>query len=305
MGKSAIDGAKRGNFFWVDPQMPVVIGIDTADGPEHPLYDVTERHRKLDPAMVANIKHYGVIQHITVRKEADGRLVVVAGRRRVLHARAAAAEQADAGEICVQIPCVVEKDSDGQLMGIMASENEHRRDDGSLAKAQKAAKMMRVGGCSEDEAAVAFGVTRATMKTWLRLLEADPKLHKAIDAGRVSESVAAKLAALPRADQAPMLEEVIAEAAANPSGTGKVTQGAARAKVNAKAGRAENVGINSRKVLKSLRDEYTGAGDGDDEYAAGVRDALTLVLGDLPLTGKLAKSAKKSAAKLEREAARE
>lgn len=304
MGKSAIEGAKRGNYFWVEPDRLIIIGIDTKDGPEHPLYDVTERHLNLDPALVANIKHYGIINPVKFRKETDDRgnerLVVIAGRRRVLHARQAVKEQRKAGEMELAVPCIPEKDGDGVLMGIMASENEHRRDDDILTKAKKAAKMMRTGGLDEDEVAVAFGVAKNTIKNWLRLLEADPKLHKAIDSGKVSESAAAKLAALPRTEQAPALEEAIEEAAKN--GGGKVTQQAARAKANAKSGRTENVGINSRKVLKKLRDEYTGEGDGDEEYAAGVRDALNLVLGDQAVTGKLIKDAKKFAKKFENEA---
>lgn len=299
--KSAID-AKRGNFFWMNPHDIVVIGIDTKDGPEHPLYDVTERHRNLDPNMVANIRTYGVINAVKVRKEPDGTVVAVAGRRRVLHARVAHTEMKKAGEVPVLVPCIPEKDTDGVMMGIMASENEHRADDSIITKAQKAAKMLRFGN-GEAEVAVAFGVDKNTIKGWLRLLEADPKLHKAIDAGKVSESAAAKLAAVPRTEQAAALDEAIEEA--KKSGAGKVTQAQARATANRKVGRAENVGINSRKVLKKLREEYTGEGDGDDAYAAGVRDALNLVLGDAPITGKFGEQLVKNATKFAKKIAAE
>lgn len=298
MGKSAIDNAKRGNYFMCEPARLVVIGIDTPDGVDHPLYDVTEHHRVLDAAMVANIRTYGVIQPITVRKEGD-QLIVVAGRRRVLHAREAAKLQKKAGEVQVLVPCLVERDTDDVLMGIMNSENEHRRAGDSIQrKASRAARQLRLGS-DEDQVCVTFGIAKNTLRNWMRLLEADRAVLKAVDDGKMSESAAAKIAALPRPKQREAAELVVAEA--GKAGKGKVSQQAARAAVNLASGRAENVGLNSRRVLKRVRDEYNGVNpDGNKDYDAGVLDALNLVLGDQEVKGEIKKIATRIAKKMQR-----
>ncbi len=304
MGKTAIEGARRGTVFYVDPNILVIIGIDTDDGPEHPLWDVTARTTEIERPMVDNIKTYGVFENILAVKEADGRLVVDDGRRRILHARIARKEQERAGEVLVEVPVVLIRGDDATKMGIMISANEHRRGDDPITKAQKAARAMRLTGKSEAEAAADFGVTTQTLKTWLRLLEADPRVKKAVTEGVISDTAAGHLAKLPKPEQAAALVGAVETAKAD--GHKRVTVDRARAVANKTAGREENVGISSRKVLKQLRATYQEEppqGKEEAIYAQGVLDTLAIVLGDDKPTGDVVKRAKKIAKKLEREAA--
>ena len=73
MSKQALEG-QRLNAFGMDPDKLTIIGLDTDDGPEHPLYD--ERVRlPLDESFVKNVKVYGVIEDVIVCKDADGRVL--------------------------------------------------------------------------------------------------------------------------------------------------------------------------------------------------------------------------------------
>jgi ParB family chromosome partitioning protein len=87
---------RRLNAFAVDPDNLIIIGLDTDDGPEHPLYD--ERVKlPLDESTVLNIMAIGVKEPVLVRKT-DGNPEVVDGRRRTMHAREANRRLRELGE---------------------------------------------------------------------------------------------------------------------------------------------------------------------------------------------------------------
>jgi len=211
MTKSAIDAPRR-NAFSVDPEDLVVIGIDTQDGTEHPLYD--ERvHLPMDESLVRNIMVYGVIQAITVRKD-GGAVEVVAGRRRVLHAREANRRLVAEGKEPVVVPVLApRRGSDHELFGVALSENEQRRGDDILVKAAKAARYMEMSGHDEDTCAITFGVTPQTIGNWLKLLDLGKPVQKMVTSGQISATAAAKLASLPRKEQAEEAEKMIADGA--------------------------------------------------------------------------------------------
>src|SRR3989337_1776752 len=104
MSKSAID-APRANLFLVDPDDLVVIGLDTNAKSlnDHYLFDATVRE-PIDETLVASIMTHGIIQPITVQKDGD-KILVVAGRRRVRHAREANVRLKKAGAPPVSVPC--------------------------------------------------------------------------------------------------------------------------------------------------------------------------------------------------------
>lgn len=144
-------GGKNQDGFTLPPRSCYVIGVDTEDGPEHPLYsqravDLSEGRAEWDMRMLRSIHTHGVKQAILVRLytvpeddqawPADLRErtvhVVVAGRHRVLHGRRVVEEKFRAGEIGHpdnwQIKCSLElAKSDRDLVSIMADENVCRR----------------------------------------------------------------------------------------------------------------------------------------------------------------------------------
>lgn len=277
MAKQALPG-KRGNYFHMEPEDVCVIGHDTDDGPEHPLYDERVKH-PLDEGMIVNIMYQGVLEPILIRK--DGEVPeVVAGRRRTLHAREANRRLREQGKATVKIPAIARKGSDKDMAGIMISENEIRRDDGPLAKARKAAWLEDQGNDAE-EIAVIFGVTPQAVKNWLALRECDDVVLQAVEDGLLSATAAAKLAKLDRKAQRASWREMQAEG-------GKATVKAAEAKTREKKGgsKGEKGGTATVSLApgkRRIQAVLAAAQDGGGLEPSVVR-ALRWVLGEMDST---------------------
>jgi ParB family chromosome partitioning protein len=210
MGKSALD-AKRLNAFLMDPDELTVVGLDTDDGPEHPLYD--ERvHLPLDQGLVDNITSLGVLETVLVRKNGD-RVEVVDGRRRVLHAREANKQNKFKGDDRISVPLTIRRETEQSgFLGVIISANRHRHDDNPLLSAKKAGRLINMGK-TEDDAARYFGVSRVAIGQWLKLLDLAPKVQRAIEQGKIAASAAATLVDMTHAEQEAKLEELIAAGA--------------------------------------------------------------------------------------------
>lgn len=222
--KQSLD-AKRANMFMFDPANLTIVGLDTTDGPEHPLYD--ERiNLPLDEAMVKNVMALGILEPVGVRKNGD-KVEVVFGRQRVRWAREANARFAKDGRQAMNVPVVVRRGDDSEHLGVLISENEVRQDDGPLQKARKAQKYTALGK-TNDEAATAFGVTGQCVRNWLALIDLDGAVQKAVENGTISASAASKFAGLDREAQ----KRALAELEAQPKPTGKKAAKAAKANTN-------------------------------------------------------------------------
>lgn len=205
---------------YVDPASLTIIGLDTEDGPEHPLYD-KRAFWDVNKALVANILVYGILDPVRVRKDA-GRLLVVEGRQRVKAAREAAARSDLAGEFAVRVPTWESVGDDKRMAGIMISANEQRTADTALDRAFKAARLLDMLG-DEDEVCNAFGRSKTTIRNWLSLAAADPTIHEAIRNKTLSTQAGVELSRLPREDQAAQLK-LLSKAMTG----GRITEAAAK-----------------------------------------------------------------------------
>lgn len=209
--RAALDG-KRLNAFAMDPNDLVVIGLDTEDGPEHYLWD--ERVKlPLDEPLARNIMVHGVIHNVTVTKDGD-RVLVVAGRQRVRSAREANIRLEREGKATILVPVTVRRGEDADLAGVFVSENENRRPDTPLAKAQKAQRLLNMGR-PEEQVAVDMGLKLPHLKQLLKLMELAPEVRKAVNADRLSASAALELHGMPRDKQKAKLDGLLAAPAAN------------------------------------------------------------------------------------------
>ena len=212
------EGFSRGNTFFAPPEELFLVGID--DKKEHFLKDVDKIRHKLDEGMVRNIMYNGVIEAVIVVQEGD-RGIVIAGRRRVLHAREANRRLVAEGLQPLKVEIKVKRGSNSKLYGIFISENEHRQSDTLLGKAKKAEKM-RDYSASEEEIAVTFGVSEQTIGNWKKLLELDERVLKLVELSHLSPSAALKLHGLAPDEQWKQAEAVVEAAAKSgkkPSGT--------------------------------------------------------------------------------------
>jgi ParB family chromosome partitioning protein len=276
MGKSAID-AKRVNGFALDPNDITIIGLDTDDGPDHPLFDERIKLPVNEP-LALNIRVNGVIEPVQCRKNGDT-IEVVNGRQRVRAARLANEMNRKEGLEPILVTVVLRRGADESMMGVMISANELRQADVMATKLKKLERFMSIGR-SEEGAAIAFGVSVATIKQWLALMEAGPEVKKAFAAGLLSATAAAKLAAIPRAEQA----DAVAEATKD----GKATvQAAQRATKTAKAAAdgetaSETVVPPQKRLLKrlvkngALKELREGP-----KFEDGFRSAIQWMLGEM------------------------
>ena len=211
MAKNSIDayGASgKTNQLLFDPEHLVLVVDETS-----PLYD--ERvHLPVSEALVLNIMHQGVIQPVVICKNPEsGAVEVAAGRQRVKAAREANRRLKAKGCEPVQVPAVVRRaGKPGDMAGVMVSENEIREADTPLGRAEKMRRLMEFGK-GEEDLAVLFGCSVATVKSTLALLDCTAAVRKAVDAGQINVSHARALAKLPPEGQRAKVDELKAVAA--------------------------------------------------------------------------------------------
>lgn len=208
--KKTLKGTRK-NMWNMDPNDLVIVGLDTDHGPDdHPLYD--ERILlDLEEAFILNIKRYGVIEPVIVRKNGDVP-EVVDGRQRVRAAREARKRLMEEGaSVPLTIPVIPQRAENLTVMGVMVSLNEQRQADGMVRRARKLERMLQMGA-TDDDAAIAFGVTKVTIRNWKKLLDCAPEVLKAVENNELPASAAADLSVLTREDQAKKLEELRKEA---------------------------------------------------------------------------------------------
>ncbi len=208
-GTQLIADAQRRPAFKVDPDTVVIVGLDTDDGPEHPLWD-KRIHLPLDPAMQASIDDKGVIQAVRGAVEA-GVTYITAGRQRIRNAREVNKRRRALGLDIVLVDIIAERMGDVERQAeISAIENEIRRDTSALEKAEEAQRRIDRGQ-PVARIALAFGVSVPTVQAWLKTNGLALTVKKAIEAGAVTVTAASKWADLARADQIAALELAVAE----------------------------------------------------------------------------------------------
>lgn len=212
--------ASRSSYFWLDANAITIIGLDTDDGPEHLLYDASILE-PLDPELAENIRKRGVKNPVWVWKDGEA-TILVAGRDRVRTVRAI--NLGDAGIAIgdkepMKVPAIVQKGSLEEMHELMVLENACRRNLDPIARAKLVRSSLDRFG--KQRTAEIFGKSQGTIDNWLLPLDASADVQKLVSSGEVSQSAAAALADLPRAEQKAVADEIKAK-------DGKVTAKAVR-----------------------------------------------------------------------------
>jgi ParB family transcriptional regulator, chromosome partitioning protein len=254
MAKTAFD-AQRANIYQLDPNVVVIIGLDTPHGPEHVLYDA----RILEPlreATVLDMMKRGVVTPIVVRKDGSD-AVVIDGRRRVMHAREANRRLAELGQPLIRVPAgSPRRGTDTDHFETLVVLNEHREADGPLNRARKAVTLLNRGR-TEEEVAQLFAVSVPTLKNLLSLLDLSPEAQQAFSLKEIGLTEAYSLARQSRDDQVRTLEN--------------------RPKTAARVARKR--GPSRAELLKQIKAVQAKPAS---EYNEGVIQALQFAIGDVP-----------------------
>lgn len=203
---------KRASLWKYSPNDLVIVGLDAIHdyGETHHLFDPESNAHdaESDEAMIANVRCYGVIEPVVIERDGPFNLVVD-GRTRTRWARIAAAHQAKAGEVVLEVPCIVRAGDAADMYGVSRAANNGRRpEDSPMAKARQIQRMMDFGK-SIQEAAVRQSIGLTEAKKLHALLSLDPKVQRAVERG-MAVSAAAPLAKFPRSEQVAKLEQLTA-----------------------------------------------------------------------------------------------
>lgn len=216
-----------------------------------PLYD-PRVHLPPDEAMVLNIMHQGVFQPIIVAKNPEtGAAEVVAGRQRVKAAREANVRLRAKGCEPILVPGVIRRGGGADLAGVMVGENELRRDDTPLGRAEKMRRLSDLGR-TEDMLAVLFGCNAQTVRNTLALLDCCAAVKSAVEAKKINVGHALKLSKLEVSEQREKLGELL-EAGAGLNGHAKARKQAATLTKRGGAGQ-----MRRRAEIEAERDSASG-----------------------------------------------
>lgn len=243
--RDSLNAKGKRDAYMFDPDDLVIVTDEKS-----PLYD-DRVELPLDESLVLNIMFapdgtpQGVLEPVNgMRNSETGKVEIIDGRQRVKAAREANKRLRKAGLEPVWVPCMLKRTNGHGAMGMLISSNEHRQDDSPLGKAKKAQRYMDLGR-SEAEVATLFGISAASVKNMLSLLDAPAAVRNAVEAGKISTSDGYKLAKLEPAEAKEKVAELVEHAPRTP---GKRRSG------NAKKAREIVTGNKEIKISKKAED---------------------------------------------------
>lgn len=134
--------------------------------------------------LAESIRHIGIIQPITLRMEADGTYMIIAGERRYRAAAMAGLKS---------VPAYVRKVSDDAVMEMALIENIQRDDLNDIEIALAYQQLMTRNGLKQEEVATRVGKSRTTVANFVRLLRLPAEVQLALKDRRLSNGHARAL----------------------------------------------------------------------------------------------------------------
>lgn len=144
----------------------------------------------------------GVVQPISVRRNADGDYELIAGERRLRAARLAGLRR---------VPCILHKVDDTTAAFYAVIENLQRSDLTIFEEAESIRMLIEQYNLTRTETAVRLGLAQSTLSNKLRLLQLSPELQEKITGAHLTERHARALLRLPPEKRGDALNRIIAE----------------------------------------------------------------------------------------------
>jgi len=241
-GTQAIEAPRGVTTFKIRPEDITVITDE-----KHELFD----ERVYEPAnaeLAHSLDAHGNENPVILWKDGN-RLVLVAGRRRVKAALLVREWRHKNGEPEFFLKAFVKSGTVHEMQRIMFSENAHRKDLEPLQRAKQMHRALTRFGWNVDELAAAFACSTATVKTNLKLIDADTVVQEAVENKDISAATASKLTDLPREKQ----KETLATMKKEGMTKGVKAERAVEAAKNGKPMPTKN-GIKKMRSRKQLED---------------------------------------------------
>lgn len=147
-----------------------------------------------------SIATLGLIQPITVRKEADGKYIIISGERRWRASKLAGKST---------IPAYVRDVDDKELHEMALVENIQRQDLNAMEIAISLQRLIDECGVTQETVAQRVGKKRSTVANYLRLIQMCPEVQMALKGNLITMGHAKAIAAAPEEAQPSLVKKVI------------------------------------------------------------------------------------------------
>ena len=274
MSNNRADDAPRKEVKMYDPNVVVIIGLDTDDGPSHPLFDGESNETPVLEADVLFTYEHGVLQPVSCKRDGD-KLLVVYGRGRTRQLREANKRRIANGLQPWFLPVQIVKGDAVKMLALKHGENSHRRELNPMARARAAYELSQQ--MPEEKAAVIMGLRVQQFRNVIKLLDLAPAVAKAVTKGELSASAATELTSLSEVDQIAKLAELASTGS-------KPTIRDVKAKVSEANGKKIVISVGDKKTQRRLLSyvQNLSHGNASEKTLAwweGVEETLKLVLG--------------------------
>jgi ParB/RepB/Spo0J family partition protein len=218
-------GEKQINGNSCSPDKILIVGLDTEDGPEHPLYDGPANTAPVNQGLVNVMLQEGFVGTITVRKTPRG-FEAVDGRQRIKACREAWKQCKDAAKRdLLKIKLVYENGDAKTLLAMSGMLNEHRREVNDIDRANLAARLRNTGKTLDEVGVILDGRSGQHVANLIKLLDLVPELQDKVRTGELGVTAALALAKKSPEKQKETLKAAIAAkqvAEQNVAKTGKM-----------------------------------------------------------------------------------
>ena len=147
-----------------------------------------------------SIATLGLIQPITVRREADGKYIIISGERRWRASRLAGRKT---------IPAYVREADDKELHEMALVENIQRQDLNAMEIAISLQRLIDECGVTQETVAQRVGKKRSTIANYLRLMQLSPEVQAALKANLITMGHAKAIAGVEVEQQPQIVKKVI------------------------------------------------------------------------------------------------
>ncbi len=147
-----------------------------------------------------SIATLGLIQPITVRKEENGKYIIISGERRWRASKLAGRKT---------IAAYIREADDKELHEMALVENIQRQDLNAMEIAISLQRLIDECGVTQETVAQRVGKKRSTVANYLRLISMCPEVQAALKAGLISMGHAKAIAAAPEEAQPSVVKKVI------------------------------------------------------------------------------------------------
>jgi ParB-like chromosome segregation protein Spo0J len=209
MSSNRADDAPRKEVKMYDPSVAVIIGLDTDDGPSHPLFDGESNDAPLIEADVQFTYEHGILQPVSCKRDGKS-ILVVFGRGRTRQLREANKRRIKDGLKPWFLPVQIVLGDAVKMLALKHGENSHRRELNPMARARDAYDLSQQ--MTEEKAATVMGLGINQFRNVLKLLDLAPAVAKAVTKGELSATAATELTGLSEADQTVRLAELATSA---------------------------------------------------------------------------------------------